>query len=249
MAKDILPTNDRSSFASLIQQRRYGMNPVSLFKIPAAQVSKRLGSLQLQKMKMTKMTKKTLTTTRVIKPMKLKALSMVTLLSISAVALSGCQYLTTFPTSSVFSSTSLSAGEEERSIEKVEGMKGVDSQDDLDRVHVRDDSALFQKASRGGAALRQKEATHVLFNRHHEGENNDVGKGDARSVFGPVTVPVSFPSSVMEGESAPLVEKNGQDSPGLMEKEGMKKEKEKVRKKKDTSIYAKDSEKKTSPAP
>ena len=242
----------RPSSSSLIQQRRYGVSPVSHFKIPAAQVPKRLRSLQLQKTKMTKMT---LTTTRLIKPMKLKALStipMVSLLSISAAVLSGCQYLPTFPTSSVSSSTSLSAGEEEKSIEKVEGMKGVDSQDDLDRVHVRDESALFQKASRGGAALRQKEAAHVLFNRHHEGESKDAGKGEARSVFGPVPVPVSIPSSVMEGESAPLVEKKNQASPGLMEKEGKEgnEEKEKVRKKKkDMSIYAKDSGKETSPAP
>lgn len=208
------------------------------------------------------MTKKTLTTTKLINPMKFKALSMipmVSLLSISAAVLSGCQYLPTFTAFSDFSSTSVTVGEGESAIEKIEGSSAagaggisqMDSLGDLDRVHVRDDSALFQRANRGGAALRQKEATHVLFNRHHEGESKDVGKGDARSVFGsgpvPVPVPVSVPSSVMEGESAPLVEKKNQASPGLMKKEG--KEGKVRKKKKDMSIYAKESGKKVSPAP
>ncbi len=41
----------------------------------------------------------------------------------------------------------------------------------LDRVHVRDDSALFQEETRGGAAFREAEdSTQVLFNQHHMGE-------------------------------------------------------------------------------
>ena len=44
----------------------------------------------------------------------------------------------------------------------------------LDRVHVRDDSALFHEETRGGAAFRQEGQSQVLFNEHHMGDGIPV---------------------------------------------------------------------------
>lgn len=44
----------------------------------------------------------------------------------------------------------------------------------LDRVHVRDDSALFHEETRGGAAFRQEGESQVLFNDHHMGDGRSV---------------------------------------------------------------------------
>lgn len=47
----------------------------------------------------------------------------------------------------------------------------VEHEKSLNRAQVRDDSALLQEETIGGAAFRKEEnSTQVLFNKHHEGE-------------------------------------------------------------------------------
>ena len=43
----------------------------------------------------------------------------------------------------------------------------IEHEKTLDRVHIRDDSAEFYAQSRGGAAVRQEEASQVLWNEHY----------------------------------------------------------------------------------
>lgn len=53
-----------------------------------------------------------------------------------------------------------------------EAMKADGEEDTLNRVMVRDDSALLQDSSVGGAAIRQEEnSTQVLYNDHHVGDS------------------------------------------------------------------------------
>lgn len=49
----------------------------------------------------------------------------------------------------------------------------VDNARTLNRVQVRDDSALYNDMTRGGAAMRSDEISQVLFNEHHMGDGID----------------------------------------------------------------------------
>ena len=49
----------------------------------------------------------------------------------------------------------------------------VEHEKSLNRAQVRDDSALLQEETIGGAAFREAEnSTQVLFNKHHEGQSD-----------------------------------------------------------------------------
>lgn len=53
----------------------------------------------------------------------------------------------------------------------------VDNAKTLNRVQVRDDSALYNDMTRGGAAMRSDEISQVLFNEHHRGDGIDRPEG------------------------------------------------------------------------
>lgn len=51
----------------------------------------------------------------------------------------------------------------------------VEHEKTLNRAQVRDDSALLQEETIGGAAFREAEdSTQVLFNKHHEGQSDTM---------------------------------------------------------------------------
>lgn len=47
----------------------------------------------------------------------------------------------------------------------------IEYQGNIDPVHIRDHSAAHYDENRGGAALRNEQFRHVLYNRHYEAED------------------------------------------------------------------------------
>lgn len=56
-----------------------------------------------------------------------------------------------------------------QNIQWVTQSQTLDEANILDRVHVRDEAVLYQASTLAGAAIRENEEAHVLFNKHHFG--------------------------------------------------------------------------------
>lgn len=108
----------------------------------------------------------------------------------------------------------------------------VEHEKSLNRAQVRDDSALLQEETIGGAAFREAEdSTQVLFNKHHEGQSD---------MMNALTYGLGHKT---DGNNSTVGKKTGvKSSVGVTGKSGKKQSNAGKHKtaKKDKSIYAKD---------